>query len=82
MAWRNMELVTTDDKGRDIERKAVAIQKFSLMGSGHPLTSYRPTYADTMKQLVRWAFEGVTKQDSPAVVGVMRASAADKQTEG
>ena len=28
-----------------------------------------------MKQLVTWAFEGVTEKDSPAVVGAMRASA-------
>ena len=74
-AWRNMELVTTDDKGREIARVPFEIRTFSLMGSGFPLASYRPQHTDTMKQLVTWAFEGVTKNDSPAVVGAMRASA-------
>ena len=74
-AWRNMELVTTDDKGREIARGPFEIRTFSLMGSGFPLASYRPQHTDTMKQLVTWAFEGVTKKDSPAVVGAMRASA-------
>ena len=74
-AWRNMELVTTDDKGREIAREPFEIRTFSMMGSGFPLASYRPQHTDTMKQLVTWAFEGVTKNDSPAVVGAMRASA-------
>ena len=78
-AWRNMELVTTDDKGREISRKPFEIRTFSMMGSGFPLASYRPQHTDTMKQLVTWAFEGVTKNDSPAVVGVRRASARDRQ---
>ena len=74
-AWRNMELVTADDKGREIARVPFEIRTFSLMGSGFPLASYRPQHTDTMKQLVAWAFEGVTKNDSPAVVGAKRASA-------
>ena len=76
-AWRNMELVTTDDKGREIAREPFEIRTFSMMGSGFPLASYRPQHTDTMKQLVTWTFEGVTKNDSPAVVGAMRASAGD-----
>jgi hypothetical protein len=74
-AWRNMELVTADDKGREIAREPFEIRTFSMMGSGFPLASYRPQHTDTMKQLVTWAFEGVTKNESPAVVGAMRASA-------
>ena len=74
-AWRNLELVTTDDMGRESARKPFEISTFSILGSGFPLASYRPTHTDIMKQLVTWAFEGVTKNDSPAVVGVMRASA-------
>ena len=74
-AWRNMEFVTTDDKGREIEREPFEIRKFSMIGSGFPFASYRPQHTDTMKQLVTWAFEGVTKKDSPAVVGAMRAIA-------
>ena len=74
-AWRNMELVTTDDKGREIEREPFEIRKFSMLGSGFPLASYRPQHPDTMEQLVTWAFEVVTEKDSPAVVGPMRASA-------
>jgi len=78
-AWRNMELVTTDDKGREISRKPFEIRTFSMMGSGFPLASYRPQHREAMKQLVTWTFEGVTKNDSPAVVGVRRASARDQQ---
>ena len=74
-AWRNMELVTTDDKGREVEREPFDIRKFSMLGSGFPLASYRPQHPDAMEQLVTWAFEVVTEKDSPAVVGPMRASA-------
>ena len=35
-----------------------------------------------MKQLVTWAFDGVTKNNSPAVVGVMRASARGNWRNG
>ena len=81
MAWRNMEHVTTNDKGQEISRKPFALQMFAGKGSGYPLKSYRPTIQDTMQQLVRWTFEGVTKQDSPAVVGAMRARAPDNKRD-
>ena len=43
-AWHSMELVTTDDKGREIEREPYKIRLFSILGSGFPLTSYRPQH--------------------------------------
>ena len=64
-----MERVTTEE-GREIAREPFEIRTFSILGSGFPLASYRPQHKDTMKQIVTWAFEGVTKNDSPAVVGV------------
>ena len=76
-AWRNMERVTTDEEGREITREPYQIRTFQILGSGFPLGSYRPQHPDTMKQIVKWAFEGVTKNNSPAVVGAMRASAED-----
>ena len=75
MAWHNVEVVKKDDRGRDIKREPYEVSTFPILGSGFPLTSYRPLHTATRKKLVAWTFEGVTEKESPAVVGTMRASA-------
>lgn len=74
--WQLVEQVVKDPAGVERLRPA-PLTEFSLVGSGYPLTSYRPTLESRRQQFVAWAFTPAIDKNSPAVAEVIKAAKQD-----
>ena len=60
-----------DEDGKEIEKRRYLVPRFSCLGQGFPLTTYRPEHPQRREQFVLWTFTPVFDKDSPAVAGIM-----------
>ena len=75
--WKLVEQVVPDPDGGE-QRRPTPVTEFSVIGSGYPLTSYRPTMQERMRQFVIWSFTPTTDRESSAVAEVRDAVLHDR----
>ena len=59
---------------KTVERRRYLVPRFSLLGQGFPLASYRPEHPPRREQFVDWTCTHVFEQESPAVAGIMECA--------
>ena len=67
--WRNVEKIRHDEAGKETPREAWTVPVYSVLGSGFPLSNYRPHVEDRMKEFIRWSFAPALEEDSFAMMG-------------
>ena len=65
-------------EGKEIEKRNYPVPKFSLLGQGYHLTSYRPLDVGRREMFVKWTFVPVEHPFSSAVAGIMSMSRNEK----
>ena len=61
--------INEDTDGREVSREPWPLPEHCRMGSGYPLSSYRPTQRERMHQFVSWTLSPVTVEEDAGMVG-------------
>lgn len=78
LAWRNAEQCV-HDHGKVVARLPYELAQHGALGSGYPLSSYRPTVPDRIKEYLRWNFSPAIDWESPAVAEAQQAGQNRKE---
>ena len=78
-AWRNVEEVIRDENGKEIGRRPFSLPIWGIGETGYPLSSYHAkTPEDRMTRFLKWNFEPLLEQTSPAMAGPLRCGNNDR----
>jgi len=77
-SWKLVEQVVTNEDGVE-EQRPVPVTEFNLIGSGYPLTSYRPKSDSNRRQCVVWSCSPAIDRNTSAVAEVITAAKNDRE---